>query len=371
MMAISLNISTMTKLNNPENPEYNQIKWSWACRMLNGAYEIRAPDLINDKPFVGDIGLFRVTRIGSHERLIDTNNKKMRIYQGDLIVGVFGNRYATDAYEAEVEGIKDLALLTTAGMVGTIKSRHDSLGRSTELLFLGFLREKASNQKINTKQIIFQQRYYDPLESKPQATTNLLVVVGSGMNSGKTTFVRKLVKSFSQQGMVVAACKLTGSISPRDYDEMVAASAFYATDFSDYGFPSTYKCEEKELLLLFETMMEDIEKANPEIIIMEIADGVLQKETKFLLSDPLFKKRVGGIAVTADSAPSALFTVHFLEKMGYKVEAVSGSITSSPLYVKEFEESSTIPVLSSATSTIKFGSVFGDLMTKRRKKYQI
>jgi len=366
MMTLSQKTASLVKLNNPENSEYYQIKWSYACRMLNGAYEISEPDLINDKPFVGDLALFRVTRIGSHVRLIDTNNKKMRIYQGDLFVGVFGNRYATDAYEAEVEGIKDLALLTTAGMVGTIKSRHNSLGGSTELLFLGFLRDKLSNQKINIKQIIFQQRCSVPNESKPKST-NLLVVVGSGMNSGKTTFVRKLVKSFSQQGMVVAACKLTGSISPRDYDEMVAASAFYATDFSDYGFPSTYKCEEKELLRLLETMLADIEKANPEIIIMEIADGVMQKETKFLLSEPLFKKRVGGIMVTADSAPSALYTVQFLENMGYKVKAVSGAITSSPLYVKEFEESSTIPVLSSATSTVKLGSVFGDLMTKKRR----
>ena len=176
-----------------------------------------------------------------------------------------------------------------------------------------------------------------------------------------------VVKSFSQQGIVVAACKLTGSISPRDYEEMVAASAIYATDFSEYGFPSTYKCEEKELLRLLEIMMADIKKANPEIIIMEIADGVFQKETKFLLSEPLFKKIVDAIFVTADSAPSALYTVNFLENIGYKVKAVSGAITSSPLYVKEFEEQSTIPVLDSTKGTIKFGSVISDLRTKRRK----
>lgn len=337
--------------------------------MLSGEYIIGGLDPINDTPAVGDLGLFRVTRVGSHERLIDTSNKKMRIYQGDLFVGVFGNRYATDAYEAEVEGLKNLSLLTTAGMVGSIKSKHSSIGRSTEVLFLGFLKDESLNQKVNTKQLMFHHRLPNLDESEHKASPNLLVVVGSGMNSGKTTFVRKLVKSFSQQGVAVAACKLTGSISPRDYEEMVAASAFYATDFSEYGFPSTYKCEEKELLILLETMLEDIENANPEIIVMEIADGALQKETKFLLSDPSFKKRVGGIAVTADSAPSALFTVNFLENMGYKVKAVSGAITSSPLYVKEFEESSTIPVLSSATSTIRFGKVFSDLMTKEREKY--
>ena len=150
---------------------------------------------------------------------------------------------------------------------------------------------------------------------------------------------------------------------------MVAADALYATDFSDYGFPSTYKCEENELLRLLEIMMADIQKYNPEIIVMEIADGVLQKETEFLLSEPSFKKMVDAIALTADSAPSALYTVGVLEKMGYQVKAVSGAITSSPLYVKEFEKHSTIPVLSSTTSTIKFGSVFSDLMPKNRSKH--
>ena len=36
---------------------------------------------------------------------------------------------------------------------------------------------------------------------------------------------------------------------------MLSASAVHVTDFSDYGFPSTYKCESEELLVLFETML--------------------------------------------------------------------------------------------------------------------
>jgi len=185
------------------------------------------------------------------------------------------------------------------------------------------------------------------------------------MSSGKTTFCRKLVKSFSQKGLSVAACKLTGSISPRDFDEMVSASAIYVTDFSDYGFPSTYKCEEKELLSLFEIMLVDIKKLNPDIIIMEIADGVLQQETNFLLTEPLFQKKVNGLVVAADNAPSALYTVNHLENLGYKVLALSGAITSSPLYTKEFEKFSAVPVISSANNTIRFGSLFNNLIKKK------
>ena len=191
---------------------------------------------------------------------------------------------------------------------------------------------------------------------------NLVVVIGSGMNSGKTTFCRKLIKSFRRKGTKVAACKLTGSISPRDFDEMVSASAIHVTDFSDYGFPSTYKCEIEEVMDLFKTMLVDLEKLKPDIIIMEVADGVLQRETKMLLNEPLFKQLTRGIIVTADSAPAALYTVNFLEQLGYKVLCVSGSITSSPLYMEEFKDHHNVPVVSSKGRTIELNSIFEKLL---------
>lgn len=360
------NSETLAKSSNVVKMNQNQIKWSWATRLLHGNHEyVISKEEDNGMPVVGDLGLFRVVRIGSHTRIINTDSKKLRIYEGDLFVGIFGNRYATDAFEAEVEGLKDLSLLTTAGMVGRIKSSHNSIHRFTEVSFLGFLKDKKSSQKVNLKQTIFKTRLFKNYVSKSKGPGNLLVIVGSGMNSGKTTVCRKLVKSFSQKGLSVAACKLTGSISPRDFDEMVSASATYVTDFSDYGFPSTYKCEENELLDLFEIMLEDTEKFNPDITIMEIADGVLQQETHFLLTEPSFKKKVKGLVVAADSAPSALYTVNHVENLGYKVIALSGAITSSPLYMKEFEKISDIPLISSADDTIRFGSIFNNLLKKK------
>ena len=88
----------------------------------------------------------------------------------------------------------------------------------------------------------------------------------------------------------------------------------HVRDFSDYGFPSTSKCEREELVTLFESMLADIVKSRPDIIIMEVADGVLQRETKMILNEPMFKKLTRGIIVTADSAPAALYTVGYLEQ---------------------------------------------------------
>ncbi|MBA3750425.1 MAG: hypothetical protein H0X03_05940 [Nitrosopumilus sp.] len=328
----------------------NKIKrWSWACRILNSFDSFELDTSSVSVPTVGDIAIFKVSRIGLHKHIVTSSNKRLRIYLGDLIVGVFGNRYATDALEGEVEGLSDLSLLTAGGMVGTVKSRHHSVSRPTQLSFVSFLND-ASGQKINLKQIKFKKI------QPSNHLKNIIVVVGSGMSSGKTTTCRKIIKSLSEMGLKVAACKLTGSISNRDQDEMISASAGYTIDFSDYGFPSTYKCDQDELLDLFNTMVSDIQKVNPDVTIMEIADGVLQRETQMLLSNPKIQESVKGVVITADNAPSALYTVAYLKNKGYNVIAVSGTMTSSPLYVREFEQNSDIQVISSAQNRKKMSS---------------
>ena len=116
-------------------------------------------------------------------------------------------------------------------MVGTVKSKHKDFGKITNLSFIGFLTfddGKRVNQKIQKSNEIIPYSSYS--SSYPYSTDaikkNLLVVVGTGMNSGKTTTATsKLIKGLSKMGIKVAACKLTGSVSNRDMDEMLSASA--------------------------------------------------------------------------------------------------------------------------------------------------
>lgn len=320
------------------------VKWSWATRLANNSeFYIEKSPL--SKPLSGDLGLFRIKEIGYHQSLVTKDDKKLRLYENDLFVGVFGNRYATDAFEGKVGKLNKLSILTGAGMVGTVRSRHKSMKRSTKLAFVGLLVDQ-NNQRINLKEQYFHK-------SQPQLSPkNLIIIVGSGMNSGKTTTASKLINGLSKENMKIAACKLTGSLSNRDKNELHSASADYTTDFSDYGFPSTYLCKKEELLDLFNTMLSDIEKKSPDIIIMEIADGILQRETKMLLTNKAIRDSTKGVILAAESAPSALFSSTQLQKWGYDIIAVSGAITSSPLSSKEFVENSKIKLVSSVNSGI-------------------
>ena len=81
---------------------------------------------------------------------------------------------------------------------------------------------------------------------------------------------------------------------------------------------------------------------------MEIADGLLQRETAMLLKDRSIKSLIKWVIVTAESPLSALYAVENLSKEGYNIISVSGTMTSSPLLIKEFQKNSKINVTSSA-----------------------
>ncbi|MBO0887564.1 AAA family ATPase [Candidatus Bathyarchaeota archaeon] len=327
----------------------DRIRWAWACRLLHPSdYRVDRYD-VND-PQVGDLALVRVDQIGHRNTIVDINNKNMRIYPDDLFVGVFGNRYATDQMEAEVTGLNDLGLLTSAGMIGTVKSVHHNYGRPTRVSFQGFI-TNSDGTRINLKRHAFRPT--------PHAgrVKNLALVVGTGMNSGKTTAAARLIKQLHRRGLKVAFCKVTGSVSNRDQDEMRAASAKPVVDFSDYGFPSTYLSSKEELLDLFNLILTHMERSDPDLVVMEIADGILQQETSTLLSDPTVKNTVKGVVLAADSALSALYAVDRLKANGYKIIGVTGKITSSPLYVREFSKNCDVPVGSSAGAGKDLGNL--------------
>ncbi|MBK9170507.1 MAG: DUF1611 domain-containing protein [Bryobacterales bacterium] len=324
-------------------------RWSWACRVLAPDPGRVIPRTAADGPRAGDLALVEVDQLGSHERITLRENLRLRIYPGDRIVAVFGNRYATDAYEGEVRDIGDLSLLTAGGMIGTVRSRHRSMGRPTSVKFLGYVAD-ASGHVVNLKERAF--RHAEPVS----APRNLVAMVGTGMNAGKTTSCVRLIKSLTQQGLRVAACKLTGSVSNRDQDEMRAASAVRVLDFSDYGFPSTYLCSEKELLELFDTLLADLEPAGADVTVMEIADGILQRETAMLLESVTVRSRLSGAVLAADNALSARYALNRLEELGHKVLAITGLLTSSPLCVRELGQICQTTVASSAGDATSLGT---------------
>jgi len=332
------------------------IQWSWACRRLASLPYGSLEPAASAAPVPGDVALMRVEKTVFHKFLTTAENRRMRLYPGAQFFGVFGNRYACDAFEAEVTGSDNLSLLTAAGMVGTVKSKHHSAADPTQVTLLGYVRN-AEGGRLNLKAQLFR-----PAAAR-RRPRNLIYVVGTGMNSGKTTTAARLTNGLTNVGLNVAACKLTGSVSNRDQDELAAAASHRAIDFSDFGFPSTYLCSKEELLKLFDAMTAEVAAVDPDVVLMELADGLLQRETAMLLSEPEVQQAARGLVLSAESALSALWGADRLRRLGYRIIAVSGKFTSSPLAMEEYRQNdSDIPVICSADTGAELATRVGTFM---------
>ncbi len=108
-------------------------------------------------------------------------------------------------------------------------------------------------------------------------------------------------------------------------------------DFSDFGFPSTYMCDTEVLLDLYQSLLNKVQLKNPDYIIVEIADGILERETKAIIEDKNFRNQIDGVIFSAVDSLSALMGANHIKNLGYRVLGISGLVTTSPLLVKEIK----------------------------------
>ena len=331
-----MNLASLSKTST--SSDLDSAKWGWACRTLprEDAYSVAPVSSARS----GDVIVARVVDLKNHTRVMTADAGRVRMYAGDLIVGVMGNRYATDAFEAygviEDDGVD---MLTNAGMFGTVLQRNPAVKSPTRLEVIGQLKDVKG--PINLIEREFEPRNPERLPRR------VVLMLGTGMNAGKTTSATKLVRGLMAEGCRVGALKVTGSVSPNDRGELAATGAAYVRDFSDYGFPSTFMESHSRVKQLFLTMVADAFDAGADTVVVELADGVLQRETAALIADPDIRACCVGAILAAPCALSALMGIEVIRASGLQPLATTGIINNAPLFVRELGERSSVPVLSS------------------------
>ena len=79
-------------------------------------------------------------------------------------------------------------------------------------------------------------------------------------------------------------------------------------------------------------------------MVLEIADGVLQRETAALLEGAAFSRLVGGIVMAAQDSMGAVAGVNWLRKRSHPLLALSGLLTAAPLQITEAREATGLPI---------------------------
>ncbi|MDP9335407.1 MAG: DUF1611 domain-containing protein [Actinomycetota bacterium] len=283
-------------------------------------------------PTVGDLLLCEVVSIGIHGRVETVSGSREKLYVGDRIVCAVANRYATSLLEAVAEvGDGEVDMISASGLCGRVVKRAKKAAAPTKLRVLG--QAFVDGHRVNLRSCA--------LETPPQpvgAEPQWVVVVGSAMDSGKTTACTSIIHGLVAAGHRVGAGKVTGTASARDLGSFRDAGAQPFLDFLDFGWPSTVGCTEAELLFVFDAVAGSMRAAGVQWGVIEIADGLLQADTKFLIG--AVSTRLGpaaNVVLTVRESLAAVAGVDVLHKLGLDVVAVSGLITNSPLACREVE----------------------------------
>ncbi len=293
------------------------------------------------QPRAGDLVLARVQTIGQHKRVQLSTGRPANLFENDTVIVAFGNRYAPDQFEAEVPPNLDACHLAAAGgLAAQILSQHEAMLPPTRLQPLGLVGD-GSGQVLNLRDFALPAL-------AGQVAVPVLAVVGTCMNSGKTTAAAHLIHVLHQAGHRVGAAKVTGTGAPADVSLMADAGAAAVLDFTDAGHASTYRVEPPELEAILSTLIGHLQTQDVSVIVIEVADGLYQRETAQLLESERFRASVSGVLMAAQDSLGAAAGVAWLRERRLPVLGVTGLLTRSPLASREAADATGLPVYSLA-----------------------
>jgi hypothetical protein len=289
-------------------------------------------------PAPGDLVLARVDRIGQHTRIQLRGGRRSALFVGDYLIVAYGNRYATDQFEALVpDDLGPCHLVAAGGIAGRIVRSRDGVRAPTRLTPLGLVADGAA-EPLNLS------RYGLPLSPLDRGRAIVIAVVGTAMNSGKTTAAAHCIRGLSRLGHRVAGIKVTGTGSGNDVWMYEDAGADLSLDFTDAGYASTHRLALPRVEEITATLVGHAARSGVDVAVIEIADGLYQAETAALLSSAVFRQLYDGLIVCAGDAMGAQSSVEWLEQRGHAVNCVSGALTASPMALEEAERVTRLPV---------------------------
>lgn len=315
------------------------LKWAFSARRipLAAAY---GHDSQPTGAIAGDLILGRVAELGQHPRIQLASGRHAALNTGDLIVMPCGARYAADQFEgiAQIDA-GGCDMLAGGGCLGRMRWRHDRMRMPTRILPLGRV-TGAAGQVLNTADFALP----DPM--RPEPALPVIAVIGTSMNSGKTTATVALARGLTLAGWKTAAVKATGTGSFGDFHSYADTGACYVGDFTDAGMVSTYLEPTARIRAGISRLSAAASRAGAQIMVMEIADGILQRETAALLADGGFRAGISGMIFACGDAVAAVGGVAQLGRHGIRPLRITGLLSCSPLAAAEAAEATGIEIAS-------------------------
>jgi hypothetical protein len=294
----------------------------------------------NGRPEAGDVVLARVDAIGHHGDLQMVSGRRRHLFVGSEVVVAYGNRYASSQFESLVpETLGPCHLVAGGGVASRVVSWHASIAKGpTQITPIGLL-GNGQGGRLNLRDFALT-----PVDPPREYEPTAIAVVGTSMDSGKTQTAVYLVRGLIAAGLRVGYAKVTGTGASGDFWWLKDAGADPVLDFTDVGLVSTYKVGPEELEGILVSLVRHVAAHGVDAIVLEIADGVLQRETAALLDGTAFSRIVGGIVMAAQDSMGAVAGVNWLRQRETPLLALSGLMTAAPLQITEARDATGLPV---------------------------
>ena len=295
-------------------------------------------------PKAGDVGLFQVLEVDRHSSMQCIDKRSHSIFDGDYILAVFGNRYATSQYEGYVpnEPLDVYHIIGAGGVIGIVRTKNAAWEdyEPTTVKLVGYCCDE-EGQVFNT---LFHNKTRASFTGLVPNNAKIILSIGSTMDSGKTTTAAHIARGLKTTGKQVAFMKLTGTVYTKDVDYVVDCGADIGVDFSHMGFPSTYLIDKPVILDIYQSLLNQLGESKPDYIVMEIADGLFQRETAMLLSDKDFMSTIHNVVFSCGDSLSVMAGLQVLHSWKIEPCMVSGRFTMSPLLITEVKDRMNVPV---------------------------
>ncbi len=301
--------------------------WAFTTRRVTREHQFRIGHQATP-PQAGDLLLARIDALGFHRGLQLSNGRKKNLFPGDEIVVAYGNRYAPNQFEAVIpKTLGPCHLVAGGGVAAKALSWHAQInGKGPTLITPIGLLLRADGEPANLRDYAIE-----PFEAVMAPHPTTIAVVGTAMDSGKTSSAAFLVRGMVRAGLRAGYAKITGTGAGGDTFLLKDAGADPVLDFTDAGVVSTYLLELPALERILVTLVAHLHRSGVDAIVIEIADGILQVETAALIESPVFRSIVSGVFFAAGDAMGAVAGFNWLTQRKFAIAGLGGLMTAAPL----------------------------------------
>lgn len=232
-------------------------KYAYSTRFIeeaakNGEFDLSYDLLQAPKP--GDVVLARVVEIGQHKRLESPVSRRQMLFEGDEIVVAYGSRYAADQFLSLIPTDLGPCHLTAAGgLASRVIDQHDRMDDATVIEPIGLLVNR-DGARVNLRDFAphsVRSSSDDRTAANQHGSPTVISVLGTSMNSGKSTTLACLAHGLVKAGLRVHVGKATGTGAGNDSRLFADAGAQRVLNFTDFGHATTFGLSESEVRDIF------------------------------------------------------------------------------------------------------------------------